>query len=210
MMSRLMDRHEHHAKMERYYEPFLREHGATAKGLDWKDTDAQERRFPELLRIVRGDERRFSLIDYGCGYGALAAWLEREGYAVDYQGFDVGEPVIELARETYPELRFTSRLEDLEPADYAVASGVFTFQLEVPDDEWTRYLLDQIHGMDRLAGKGFAFNMLTKYSDPPLMRDYLHYADPGFYFDYCKRTFSRNVALLHDYDLYEFTILVRK
>jgi hypothetical protein len=26
----------------------------------------------------------------------------------------------------------------------------------------------------------------------------------------CKRRFSRNVALLHDYDLYEFTVLVRK
>jgi len=29
-------------------------------------------------------------------------------------------------------------------------------------------------------------------------------------FDYCKRTYSRDVALLHDYGLYEFTILVRK
>jgi hypothetical protein len=29
-------------------------------------------------------------------------------------------------------------------------------------------------------------------------------------FDICKRKFSRNVALLHDYGLYEFTILVRK
>jgi hypothetical protein len=30
------------------------------------------------------------------------------------------------------------------------------------------------------------------------------------FFDHCKRNFSRQVALLHDYGLWEFTILVRK
>ncbi|MBM3138043.1 MAG: class I SAM-dependent methyltransferase, partial [Chloroflexi bacterium] len=29
-------------------------------------------------------------------------------------------------------------------------------------------------------------------------------------FDYCKVNFSKNVALLHDYKLYDFTIIVRK
>jgi hypothetical protein len=42
------------------------------------------------------------------------------------------------------------------------------------------------------------------------MRPDLYYADPRAIFDHCKRTFSRWVALLHDYGLYEFTILVRK
>jgi hypothetical protein len=42
------------------------------------------------------------------------------------------------------------------------------------------------------------------------MREDLFYADPCELFDYCKTRFARNVALLHDYGLYEFTILVRK
>lgn len=42
------------------------------------------------------------------------------------------------------------------------------------------------------------------------MRDYLYYADPCAVFDYCKRHYSRNVALLYDYQQYEFTSLVRK
>ena len=57
---------------------------------------------------------------------------------------------------------------------------------------------------------GFAFNCLTTYSDPDKMRPYLYYADPANLFRHCKERYSRNVALLHDYDLYEFTILVRK
>jgi hypothetical protein len=42
------------------------------------------------------------------------------------------------------------------------------------------------------------------------MRADLFYADPCVYFDLCKRRYSRQVALLHDYGLYEFTLIVRK
>ena len=40
--------------------------------------------------------------------------------------------------------------------------------------------------------------------------DDLYYADPLFFFDYCKNYFSEKITLIHDYDLYEFTILVKK
>ena len=51
--------------------------------------------------------------------------------------------------------------------------------------------------------------MLTSYADPDRMRADLYYGDPGYYFAFCKQH-ARNVALLHDYDLYDFTMLVRK
>lgn len=64
--------------------------------------------------------------------------------------------------------------------------------------------------LDQTSRLGFAFNCLTSYFDEDKKRDYLYYADPGIVFDLCKRRYSRNVAVLHDYGLYEFTILVRK
>jgi hypothetical protein len=66
--------------------------------------------------------------------------------------------------------------------------------------------------MNALCSKGFSFNMLTKYSDPERMaeRPDLFFGDPLFFFDFCKRNFSRNVALLHDYGVYDYTIIVRK
>ena len=60
-----------------------------------------------------------------------------------------------------------------------------------------------------LGRRGFAFNALTRYSDADRRRPDLYYADPLELFDRCKRTYSRFVALLHDYPLYEFTIVVR-
>ena len=64
--------------------------------------------------------------------------------------------------------------------------------------------------MNDVSLKGFAFNVLTLYSDVEKRRFDLHYADPLALFDHCKRYYSRFVTLLHDYPLYEFTILVRK
>jgi hypothetical protein len=84
--------------------------------------------------------------------------------------------------------------------------------METPYDEWRGMVTDTLRRMDRLCTKGFSFNMLTSYSDAERMaqRPDLFYGDPLFFFDFCKRNFSRNVALLHDYGIYDFTILVRK
>ena len=100
--------------------------------------------------------------------------------------------------------------ESTHVADYSVASGIFNVKLDATDEDWLAYILDAIQALDRASRKGFAFNCLTRYSDPERMRANLFYADPCFLFDHCKRRLSRHVAILHDYGLYEFTMLVRK
>jgi SAM-dependent methyltransferase len=212
IVRRDMDFDEFFATMDRYFERTLAEHGATARGVDWKSDEAQEVRFRQLLKICDG-EGAFSINDYGCGYGALAHFMAEAGYEFTYCGFDVSERMVALARERNSDprhWRFVSREADLEPADYTVASGLFGLRFEIDDATWTRYVLETLETLNRLSLRGFSFNMLTRYSDPPRMRPDLYYGDPGFYFDLCKQRFSRNVALLHDYEVYEFTILVRK
>ena len=60
-----------------------------------------------------------------------------------------------------------------------------------------------------LSRRAYAFNTLTGWSDPPRMRPELFYGDPCAFFAHCKRRHARDVALLHDYGLYEWTLLVR-
>ena len=97
-------------------------------------------------------------------------------------------------------------------ADYLLAGAIFNIKLEAGYEEWQTFVASSLERMNALCSKGFSFNMLTKYSDADRMaqRPDLFYGDPLFFFDLCKRNFSRNVALLHDYGLYDFTILVRK
>jgi hypothetical protein len=95
-------------------------------------------------------------------------------------------------------------------ADYGLASGILNVRMGRSAAEWQSYLEDTLDVLNRTSRLGFAFNCLTSYSDADKMRDYLYYADPCILFDFCKRRYSRNVGLLHDYELYEFTILVKK
>jgi hypothetical protein len=95
-------------------------------------------------------------------------------------------------------------------AHYGIASGIFNVRLDRTDAEWFEYLQDTLDILDATSSFGFSFNCLTSYSDEEKKRDWLYYADPCQLFNLCKRRYSSQVALLHDYGLYEFTILVRK
>jgi len=195
-----------------YYTTKLAEYGETPLGVDWNGEDGQILRFEQLCKIVEPCEH-FSLNDLGCGYGALYGFLLNKHEKLAYSGIDVAEVMIHAARQRYTDqsqARFIISNKPDQIADYSIASGIFNVRLGRTDDEWLAYLKSTLDILNNNSSKGFAFNCLTSYSDRDKMRDYLYYADPCKLFDLCKRSYSRNVALLHDYGLYEFTILVRK
>ena len=195
-----------------YYSTKLAEHGQSARGVDWNGEESQTLRFEQLSKVV-GQADGFSVNDLGCGYGGYFDYLCREYSEVRYRGFDLSSDMIEAAKQRFAGADHASFVVAGEPdtvTDYGIASGIFNVRLDSPDDVWLEYILQTLDVLDRTSRLGFAFNCLTSYSDPPMMRDYLYYANPGDLFDHCRRKYSRNVALLHDYGLYEFTILVRK
>jgi SAM-dependent methyltransferase len=196
----------------RYYSDKLAAHGATPRGVDWNGAESQRLRFAQLARIC-GTNARFSLNDIGCGYGALLDYLCALGKECDYLGVDISEAMIAKAGELHrgkPGCRFLAGETADRAADYSVASGIFNVRLTAADDAWLAHMLRTLDRIDAGSRRGFAFNCLTKHSDPDRMQDYLYYADPGALLDHCRTRYSKDVALLHDYGLYEFTLLVRK
>jgi cyclopropane fatty-acyl-phospholipid synthase-like methyltransferase len=195
-----------------YYTTKLAEHGESARGVDWNGEEGQILRFEQLCKII-DTANHFSINDLGCGYGALYDFIVNKYDEPSYLGVDVSEGMIKAAEQRYkdqPQVRFVLSSEPNQAADFGVASGIFNVRMGRSDDEWRSYLESTLDVLDRTSRVGFAFNCLTSYSDKDKMRDYLYYADPCALFDLCKRRYSRQVALLHDYGLYEFTILVRK
>lgn len=194
-----------------YYTQKLAEHGRSAKGVDWNGVESQTLRFEQLCKLIQ--EPTFSIVDLGCGYGALLEYLDSLYGDFSYVGVDISEAMIESAKSRFQNSKNAEFLTSSHPqciADFCVASGIFNVRLERSEDEWADYLLNTLDVLDKSCTKGFAFNCLTSYSDESLKRNNLYYADPCWLFDICKRKYSRNVALLHDYNLYEFTLLVRK
>ncbi len=195
-----------------YYTTKIVQHGETPQGVDWNGEESQMLRFEQLCKII-DTSNHFSINDLGCGYGALNDFLVNKCEEYSYTGIDVSSVMIQAAEQRYKDkfqARFVLASEPDQIADYGVASGIFNVRLGRSDDEWRLYLEATLDILDRTSSLGFAFNCLTSYSDMDKMRDYLYYADPCTLFDLCKRRYSRGVALLHDYGLYEFTILVRK
>ena len=197
-----------------YFADKIKKFGPVPRGVDFNGPEAQATRFEQLVRIIdpRGP---FQLIDYGCGYGALLGYLRAKGWTFTYHGYDELESMVEAGRKQYgegPEASFTTNETSLPPCDYLIAGSVFNIKFAASPASWRDYTVHVLERMNGLCRKAFSFDMLTSYSDPDRMaqRPELYFADPLFYFDHCKRAFSKDVALLHDYGLYDFTILVRK
>ena len=196
-----------------YYAEKLAEHGDTPRGVDWNGEDSQTTRFDQLCKIINPKHSTFSINDLGCGYGALLDYLRSNHSTFTYLGVDVAKEMIEAASQRHNDVhqaRFITAAEPDKPAYYGIASGIFNVRLGRNDAEWFDYLQSTLDVLNRTSTHGFSFNCLTSYSDEEKKRDYLYYANPGQLFDLCKQRYSKQVALLHDYGLYEFTILVRK
>lgn len=195
-----------------YYSRKLVEHGDTHCGVDWNSEGSQRLRFQQLSNII-GRRGGFSVNDLGCGYGALWDYLSERWQDFSYSGWDVSKEMISAATQRHAQknnARFLVAAEPLEATDYGIASGIFNVRLGRSDAEWVAHMDATLDALNRTSRLGFGFNCLTLYSDAEKRQDYLYYADPCALFDRCKKRYSRHVALLHDYGLYEFTILVRK
>lgn len=197
-----------------YFNEKIETHGATPHGADYNGQEAQQIRFEQLGKVI-DPSAPFSVIDFGCGYGALLEFLQTKDWQFEYYGYDMLEKMIVAGKEAHEGVsnaHFTNQVSELPVAEYLLAGSIFNNKFEAEYGEWQAMVSETLKQMNSLCTKGFSFDMLTKYSDADRMaqRPDLFYGDPLYFFDFCKRNFSRNVALLHDYVLYDFTIIVRK
>lgn len=193
-----------------YYDEKVKEHGAVSKGADWNGKESQYLRFDILSNIFK-EKSDFSLLDYGCGYGEFLNYLDKNHYKnISYTGFDLSDEMITHSKLKFPKKCFTNKTSYNNTYDYTILSGTLHVKLKNDNDIWKNHIIKTLDHLNQISKKGFAFNLLTSYSDKEYMKDYLYYASPEEIFKYCKLNFSKNVLLDHSYNLYEFTVFVKK
>ncbi|MBP9926530.1 MAG: class I SAM-dependent methyltransferase [Cyclobacteriaceae bacterium] len=203
-------------KFSQFYQHHLQQHGASAQGVGWKNHEAQVVRFAKLYELIDGQDRlSFSINDLGCGVGDFVDFLSARARDFVYHGYDVMPEMIKKAmlnngHHHHVSFQYISHAADMALSDYTIASGIFNIRFDTSDEDWLKHILETLGVMNSKSNRGFAFNVLSTYSDLAYRKKELYYADPGYLFDYCKKYFSKNVALLHDYDQYDFTLIVRK
>jgi hypothetical protein len=200
--------------VETLYTGSLQRHGMHSMGVGWRDDAGHRLRFDKLVQLLIPEhDGPFTINDLGSGYGAMFRYLdERFGKRLlHYHGYEISDAMIEACRAYVgTDLRITIHKSSVpeQVADYSFVCGTFNVKLQARDDEWDAYVKQAILQLAQASTRGFAFNLFTTYVD--WKEPHLFYADPGHYFDFCKRNVSRKVALLHDYPLFEWTMVVQK
>lgn len=178
----------------------------TAGALGYRDEQSQLLRFAALTEA--GDLNGCSLLDIGCGYGALKEYLDERFHGYSYIGIDQMPEFIMQARSLYghrPSCYFCLSdftLEELPRADYVFASGILCYRC---DDK--NYYFSMIEKMFGAAQKALAFNMLDANIFPS--HELLTGHDPEKVLAYCK-TLSPESRIVRGYLEDDFTVLMYK
>jgi SAM-dependent methyltransferase len=116
----------------RWYQSHVRKFGFGVRALGFGRRSSQEKRFAALARL--GAFHGASLLDMGCGFGDLLAYLNTRGVRPLYTGVDACPPMIERCRRRFAQsdARFVTAdamsYEPEAPFDYVVASGIFGYE----------------------------------------------------------------------------------
>lgn len=151
----------------RWYEDKVRRYGYDHRGLGFRTHSSQEKRFEALLGL--GDLHGRRVLDVGCGFGDLLAFLIARAIRPVYTGLDICEPMILRCRDRFPVSSGRFVVGDAldfhpdEPYDYVVASGIFGL-----DAEGTRgRIRPTVERMFSWCRLGVAVNFLSRRSPAP-------------------------------------------
>ena len=202
-----------YADIASYYSAKIARFGTTPAGVDWTCQPTQEMRFVQLLKLC-DFASPFSLNDFGCGYGALIAYLDRRhgDCAVDYLGIDVSPAMVRRARRLWRgrgNVAFALGHTSPRTADYALASGIFNVALDQPRHDWERFIAASLDELHRSTRRGFAVNFM-KLPAGATGRHGLYTTDTASWARYCASRFDAAAEVRDGYGLMEFTLIVRK
>ena len=199
-------------KIEKLYSDNIKAYGIDSRAVGWNSSESQILRFEKLLKIIKAKDDSFTINELGCGYGELFKFLEKSDFNLSqFKGYDISEPMLEKCKEyigktSKLQLYNSSKLKTV--ADYTITSGIFNTPFDNKVIDWEAYIKKTIIEMYAFSNKGIAFNFLTTAVD--FRNENLFYQDPSKMLSFCLKKFGKNVTVLHDYELFEFTVLVFK
>ena len=152
---------QHEGATARWYADKVRRYGFDHRGLGFRTQTSQQKRFDAALAV--GELDGASVLDVGCGFGDLLAYLGERGIRPrQYVGLDVCEPMVSRCRERFPGHEFVvgDALAWAPPQefDYVIASGIFGLDAENARER-IRPTLERMFGWARI---GLSANFLSR------------------------------------------------
>jgi cyclopropane fatty-acyl-phospholipid synthase-like methyltransferase len=173
----------------------------------WSSKEEQNKRFKILLNI--GFDNGETVLDYGCGLGALYEYMIKHYDKFGYIGVDINQEFINKCKQKYPKVEF-KKIEDITDIkskyDWFIASGAFTVYTPIKD------MIKTIKVAFKQAKYGVAINFLdstyAKNSDLIAIRGYDKMEIYKLFLEEFKE--FHTVELHDDYIKNDFTIYIKK
>jgi SAM-dependent methyltransferase len=190
-------------RLVEFYRGLFLKHGDSAQAVFFS-SEGQRFRFDQLSRV--GDLSGKSVLDVGCGVGALCGFLATRYANVQYTGYDIVPETIAFAAAKYPNARF--RCVDIldEPAgetfNYVLISGIFNDAMAGA----TNFLKQMVAEAFARCTCGLAFNFISNrvnFANPEIA-----YHDPVDVFMFCVDQLSRKVTIKHHYERCDVVVYV--
>lgn len=194
-------------KIVKFYSDKFNKHGNNIKSIGWGNKKDQNLRFEKIFSGIDYDNK--TILDVGCGFGDLFFYLNKKNKDNNfkYTGVDITPYFANIAKER---LKFTNStvycgeiLNINKKFDIVIASGSMSYKFKGAKSK----NLILIEKMFKISKKIISVNFMSSYSDYQLNKN-LHYK-PEEMFKFAKKL-SPKVNLIHDYDLYEFTLQIHK
>jgi len=191
----------------RWYEEKVRQYGYDHRGLGFRTRSSQERRFHALLALGEFHGRR--LLDVGCGFGDLLAFLLERGIRPLYTGLDICAPMVTRCHQRFSVRDGIFAVGDVlehQPRgeyDFVVASGIFGLAAAGARER----VLPTLERMFRWSRIGVAVNFLSERA-PEKVANRL-YVDPCQALDWAFRL-TPSARIDHTYLPNDFTLHLYK
>lgn len=194
-----------------HYENCLSRFGDTHLGVDWKNAEDANKRYQIMLDIIKNEQdKKFTLLDFGCGTAGLLDYINKCGIStVTYSGLDISPAFIKVCEAKYPKIIFYN-IDILEPSislpcfDYIIMNGVFTEKINLSHNQMYEYFCSMIESIFPYCKKGIAFNLRSKQVDIE-DTELFHLSLDDLAWFLVKR-FGRRFLIRNDYGLEEYTV----
>jgi len=145
-----------------------------------------------------------TVLDVGCGLGALHEHILTNDIVCAYTGYDINPQLIEAAQRRHPNAAFEVRdvlEEDFPEFDFIVSSSSFNLKLEHEDNY--AFIERMLRTMHRHSRRAVAVDLMTSYVD--FKRPDVFYYEPERVLAIAKGI-TKRVTLRHDLPVFQFCV----
>jgi SAM-dependent methyltransferase len=191
--------------VSKFYDERAKNFGIDPRTVGWRSIEQQKLRFDVLFRDIHA--KKLSLIDLGSGLGDLYSYLILQDRTImKYYGVEISKEMTKLSERLIGEYANVEIINndflnvEIDKADFVVASG--SMNLATNEDSYA-FVANVIEKFSPVIIKGFLCNFLSTKVD---FQQELHaHFDPERIKHLFQENF-KNVRIIENYGLYEFTV----